>query len=72
MKFREWLRQQEQAGMFPSGDPANDEPYNAKGVRSRWKSNVSPPDASLRVDPDDMYVTGKRKSRRKKIDGLSK
>jgi len=71
LKFREWLL--ENLGDTVTSDPVNGAGYNEKGVESKWKGKEAPPLPALPfVDPDDMYLTGKRKARRKKQATLSK
>lgn len=58
--FREWL-------LEVDAGSANDDSYAVKGVKSKWVGDQPPPVLGpVDIDPDDMYLTGKKRERRKK------
>ncbi len=76
LTFSEWIEwngQHQQGGGTVYSNPVNDDRYAEKGVRSKYQGDQAPTTpGSPFVDVDDMYLTGKKRARRKKQLGRSK
>lgn len=67
LTFREWLVEAGAETGVVYSNPVNDERYSERGVRSNREGDKPPPmPGPPNVDPDDMYVTGKKRARRGK------
>jgi hypothetical protein len=68
MTFRQWLLKMEAEIGVQYSNPVNDDRYAEKGVRSnREGDKAAPVPGPFNVDPDDMYLTGKKRAKKRQV-----